>query len=58
MKAHSENNAQAAIFRATDEGWQRLADGLPEPLDHIPYALLTDPEAPGHVYAGSSNGEV
>src|SRR3712207_9560975 len=50
MKAHSENNAQAAIFRWTDEGWQRLAGGLPEPLDYMPYALLTDPEAPGHVY--------
>jgi hypothetical protein len=58
MKAHSENNAQAAIFRWTDEGWQRLAGGLPQPINQMPYALLTDPEAPGHVYAGSSNGEV
>jgi hypothetical protein len=58
MKAHSENNAQAAIFRSTGEGWQRLAGGLPEPLDHMPYALLTDPEAPGHLYAGLSDGEV
>lgn len=58
MKAHSENNAQAAIFRWTDEGWQRLAGGLPQPLDYMPYALVTDPEAPGHVYAGLSNGEV
>jgi hypothetical protein len=24
----------------------------------MPYALLTDPAAPGHVYAGLSNGEV
>jgi photosystem II stability/assembly factor-like uncharacterized protein len=58
MKAHSENNAQAAIFRSTGEGWQRLAGGLPEPLNYMPYALLSDPEAPGHVYAGLSNGEV
>ena len=57
-KAHSKNNARAAIFRSTGEGWQRLFGGLPEPLDHMPYALLTDPEAPGHVYAGLSNGEV
>lgn len=57
-KAHSENNAHAAIFRSTGEGWQRLAGGLPQPLDYMPYALLTDPEAPGHVYAGLSNGEV
>jgi photosystem II stability/assembly factor-like uncharacterized protein len=58
MKAHSENNAQAAIFRSMAEGWQRLAGGLPQQLDHMPYALLTDPEAPGEVYAGLSNGEV
>jgi photosystem II stability/assembly factor-like uncharacterized protein len=58
MKAHSEDNAQAAIFRWTGEGWQRLAGGLPQPLNHMPYALLTDPEAPGEVYAGLSNGEV
>lgn len=57
-KAHSGNNAQAYIFRSTDEGWRRLAGGLPQPLDHMPYALLTDPEIPGHVYAGLSNGEV
>lgn len=58
MKAHSENNAQAAIFRSTGEGWRRLAGGLPQPLDHMPYALLTDTEVPGEVYAGLSNGEV
>jgi hypothetical protein len=58
MKAHSANNAQAAIFRWTDKGWQRLAGGLPQPIDYMPYALLTDPEAPGHVYAGLSSGEV
>jgi hypothetical protein len=58
MKAHSENNAQAAIFRSRGEDWQRLAGGLPQPINHMPYALLTDPEAPGHVYAGLSNGDV
>ena len=57
-KAHSANNAQAAIFRSSGEGWQRLAGGLPQPLDHMPYALLTDPGSPGHVYAGLSDGEV
>jgi hypothetical protein len=57
-KAHSRNNSQAAIFRSTDEGWRRLEGDLPQPLDHMPYALLTDPEAPQHVYAGLSNGEV
>ena len=57
-KAHSGNNARAAIFRSTGKGWHRLAGGLPQPLDHMPYALLTDPQAPGHLYAGLSNGKV
>ena len=59
MKAHSENNAQAAIFRSIGGApWRPLAGGLPQPLNHMPYALLTDPTAPGHVYTGLSNGEV
>jgi hypothetical protein len=35
-----------------------LEGGLPQPLDHMPYALLTDRHAPSHLYAGLSNGEV
>jgi hypothetical protein len=59
LKAHSEHNAQAAIFRASgDSAWQKLGGGLPQPLDHMPYALLTDPAAPGHLYAGLSDGAI
>ncbi len=59
MKAHSAANAQAAIFRSTGGAdWQRLSGGLPEPLNAMPYALLTDPAVSGHVYAGLRNGEV
>lgn len=58
-KAHGGGKAEAAIFRAVGgASWVPLRGGLPEPLDHMPYALLTDPKAPGHVYAGLSNGEV
>jgi photosystem II stability/assembly factor-like uncharacterized protein len=58
-KAHGDGDAQAAIFRSMDGGpWQRLSGGLPDPIDHMPYALLTDPSAPGHLYAGLSNGDV
>ena len=58
-KAHSENNAQACIFRSGAEGkWEKLAGGLPQPLNYMPYALLTDPSEPEHVYAGLSNGDV
>jgi photosystem II stability/assembly factor-like uncharacterized protein len=59
MKAHSENQAQAAIVRSIGGApWQRVTGGLPQPLNHMPYALLTDPTAPGHVYTGLSSGEV
>ena len=59
FKAHSAHNAQAAIFRTVGDGaWHKLGGGLPQPLDHMPYALLTDPAAPGHLYAGLSNGAV
>lgn len=57
--AHSSDNAQAYIFRSVHgEPWQKLAGGLPQPIDHMPYALLVDREAPGHLYAGCSNGDI
>ena len=58
MKAHSGNNAQAYIFRSMGGTWEKLDGGLPQPLNHMPYALLTDLDAPGHLYAGLSNGDV
>jgi photosystem II stability/assembly factor-like uncharacterized protein len=59
MKAHSANNSQAYIFRSMDGGkWEKLSGGLPQSLNHMPYALLTDSDAPGHLYAGLSNGDV
>lgn len=59
LKAHSESNAQAYIFRSNGKGeWQKLGGGLPQPLDHMPYTLITDPAEPGSVYAGLSNGDV
>ncbi|HEX9012698.1 MAG TPA: hypothetical protein VF813_04250, partial [Anaerolineaceae bacterium] len=59
FKAHSENNAQAYIFRSARDGaWQKLGGGLPQPLDAMPYALLVDPSEPGSVYAGLSSGDV
>lgn len=59
FQAHSDSNAQAYIFRATGgAAWEKLGGGLPQPLAHMPYALLTDPAAPGHIYAGLSNGDL
>ena len=59
FKAHGRGNAQAFIFRMGADGkWERLGGGLPQPLDNMPYALLTSPEEPRHIYAGMSSGEV
>lgn len=57
--AHWDGHAHASIFRSTENGrWKRLAGGLPQPLDYMAYALLTDPAGQGHLYAGLSNGDV
>lgn len=57
--AHIDGQANAYIFRSAGGApWQKLGGGLPQPLDYMPYALLTDPAAPGHLYAGLSNGDV
>lgn len=57
-EAHGARHADAAIFRRDGAGWQRLTGGLPEPLAHMPYALITDAAAPGTLYAGLSNGDL
>jgi hypothetical protein len=57
--AHVDGQANAFIFRSVGgAGWQKLGGGLPAPLDYMAYALLTDPTAPGHLFAGLSSGEV
>lgn len=57
--AHVDGEANAYVFRsAGGAAWEKLSGGLPQPLDHMAYGLLVDPAAPGHVYAGLSNGDV
>jgi hypothetical protein len=59
FRAHSTGGAQAGLYRwAGTADWVRLSGGLPEPLNDMPYALLTDPSATGHLYAGLSSGQV
>ena len=60
FKAHGgEGKAEAYIYRKTgDAPWQKLDGGLPQPLPHMPYALLPDHATPGHLYAGLSNGDI
>lgn len=58
-QAHVPGDARAGIYRmAGGAAWERLAGGLPQPIDHMPYALVTDPQAPDHVYAGLADGSV
>jgi photosystem II stability/assembly factor-like uncharacterized protein len=57
--AHVDGKANASIFRSVGGApWETLSGGLPEPLDYMAYALITDPGAPGHLFAGLSNGDV
>lgn len=53
-RAHSEENADARIYRRRREGlWEALSGGLPNPLRSFPYALLA---VEGRVIAGLGNG--
>ncbi len=57
--AHVDGHADAYVFRSAGGApWEKLQGGLPQPLDYMAYGLFTDPAAPGHVYAGLSNGDV
>ncbi|GAC1431584.1 MAG: exo-alpha-sialidase [Chloroflexota bacterium] len=58
-KAHAAHGAQACIMRKVGGApWERLGGGLPQPLNAMPYALLTAPAAPGQVYAALGNGDM
>ena len=57
--AHASGRAHGAIYRSSGGSrWEKLNGGLPQPLDHMAYALLTLKDAPGHLYAGLKSGEV
>jgi photosystem II stability/assembly factor-like uncharacterized protein len=56
-KAYGEL-AEAYLYRAAGgEDWQSIGWG-PHPIPHMPIALITDQTAPGHLYAGLTNGDV
>ncbi|MBL6979585.1 MAG: hypothetical protein ISR58_00210 [Anaerolineales bacterium] len=57
--AHNEWQAKSHIYRSVGGAtWEQLSGGLPEPLDYMAFALVTDLTTPGHLYAGLSNGDV
>lgn len=56
MQAHGPEPARAAIYRWRGRGpWERLAGGLPDPLDSLPYALSAiGPD----LFAGLGDGRI
>jgi photosystem II stability/assembly factor-like uncharacterized protein len=56
-KAFGEK-AEAYLYRsAGGADWQPIG-WEPHPMQHMPVALVTDPAAPGHLYAGLTKGDV
>jgi hypothetical protein len=56
-KAFGES-AEAYLYRAAGgAGWQPIG-WEPHPLRQMPVALVTDPAAAGHLYAGVTGGDV
>jgi hypothetical protein len=57
FKAFGEN-VEAYLYRARGGAeWQPIG-WEPHPMKHMPVVLVTDPGAPGHLYAGLTNGDV
>ena len=56
-QAHGGGPAQARLHRWQREGpWEPIQDGLPSPLDSMPYALATVPD--GALFAGLADGRI
>jgi photosystem II stability/assembly factor-like uncharacterized protein len=56
-KAYGET-AEAYLYRAAGgAGWQPIGWEA-HPMRHMPITLVTDSKAPGHLYAGLTNGDV
>jgi photosystem II stability/assembly factor-like uncharacterized protein len=56
MQAHGSRSAEAHLYRWESEGpWKRLTEGLPDPLDSMPYALAFAGDA---LVAGLADGRV
>jgi photosystem II stability/assembly factor-like uncharacterized protein len=54
--AHGGRDPQARLYRRRgEEPWRALADGLPEPLPAMPYALVA---ADGRLFAGLADGQI
>jgi photosystem II stability/assembly factor-like uncharacterized protein len=56
-KAYGQQ-AEAYLYRASGGADWHPIGWEPHPMSSMPTALVTDPAAPGHLYAGLTNGEV
>ncbi len=56
--AHGTSDAKAMVFRKEGDAPWRAIEGLAQPLASMPYALVTDPAAPDHLYVGLADGTV
>lgn len=56
-KAYGET-AEAYLYRAAGGATWHPIGWEDHPMKRMPLALVTDPEAPGHLYAGLANGDV
>ncbi len=56
MQAHGAGSAEAHLYRRRGEGsWERLAGGLPDPIEAMPYTLSA---WNGSVFAGLADGRL
>ena len=56
-EAHGGGPAQARLYRWQGEGpWEPIQDGLPSPLDSMPYAVAASPD--GGLFAGLADGRI
>ena len=53
--AHGRGDPQANVYRRRNGAWEVLADGLPDPLPAMPYALVATRD---RLFAGLANGEL
>ena len=58
MAAHGGGDPRGVVFRWDGDGPWRAIEGLDQPLSSFPYALLTDPASPDHLYVGLADGTV
>lgn len=58
MRSAHTSNARACLYRLDGDAWTKLAGGLPNELEQLPYALVTSTLEPRAVFAGLGDGKI